>query len=66
MDNHCTLFVLCRRGHSYNLRRARGRTMKLELDLEGVAILNSLMCGCITRAAAKKMYADLLYARGIS
>ena len=66
MDNHRTLFFVCRRGHSNNLRRARGRIMKLEFDPEGVVILNDLLCGRITRATAKRMYAALLYARGIS
>jgi hypothetical protein len=40
--------------------------MKLEFDPEGVVILNDLLCGRITRATAKRMYAALLYARGIS
>jgi len=37
-----------------------------ELDFEGFVILNDLLCGRITRATAKRMYAALLYARGIS
>jgi len=67
VDNHRTLFFVCRRGHSNNLRRARGRIMNtFELDFEGFVILNDLLCGRITRATAKRMYAALLYARGIS